>query len=146
MSYIKNLNVIYSSDTNVTLPSPWQKVPVDLNKGARGLYIYLFKLVGSNNPLPGTAVTGVSVLRGQNPVVPPGYVWDDTDLNKSVGGEYLYLAWTYSTDLKPILDVDVVYGDSRDEALNKRPSGWKFVDVDLNKGAGGKWIYLIYRQ
>lgn len=146
MSYIKNLTVIYSSDANVSLPPPWKKISTDLNKGAGGLFIYLFKQLGDGAPLPGTAVRGITVLQGPNPHIPTNYTWDDTDLNKSVGGAFLYLAWTYFGNSKPILDVDVVCDPDHGAAVNKVPQGWHRINVDLNKGAGGHFIYLIYRD
>lgn len=146
MPYITNLTVVYSSDASVNLPFPWYKIPVDLNKGSGGLFIYLFKKYGNGTPIPGASVTAVTVLQGASPAIPAGYQWDDTDLNKSVGGDFLYLAWSYTAGPSAILDVDVVWGDSRAEALNKKPAGWDFVDVDLNKGAGGTFIYLVYRR
>jgi len=146
MPYVKNLTVIADANSNVSLPFPWKKIPVDLNRGAGGLFIYLFKSMGNGSPPLGAAVTGVTILEGQNPAVPPGYAWDDTDLNKSVGGAFLYLAWTYATNLSPLLDVHVVSGATRNDALANIPSGWDFVDKDLNKGAGGQFIYLIYKR
>ncbi len=144
MPYIKSFEVLHSSSSNVDLPYPWRKDPVDLNKGAGGLYIYLFKKMGNGSPVPSASVTGVTVLQGQSPDVPAGYQWDDTDLNKSVGGAYLYLAWTCDPHNQPIVDVQVVYDSTREGAKNKVPPGWDYVDVDLNKGAGGDYIYLAY--
>src|SRR5688572_10686666 len=102
--------------------------------------------MGNGSPVPGAAVTGVTILEGQNPVVPPGYTWDTTDVNQSVGGAYLYLAWTWSNSLSPILDVHAVAAPNSGDALNNVPPGWDYVNKDLNKGAGGHYIYLTYKR
>ena len=48
-----------------------------------------------------------------------------------------------------ITDVKLIGADTRSALqsyLNSyRAEGWKVVDYDLNKGAGGDYIYLIYR-
>jgi len=50
---------------------------------------------------------------------------------------------------KYISDIAVISGSSRGAALSQIDAaypGWIAVDVDLNKGSGGEYIYLIYKQ
>jgi hypothetical protein len=80
------------------------------------------------------------------------YNWIEVDLNKGAGGEYLYLG------IKPnILDgshlgnLDVITGKGK---MPERRQGWEVVryhkdervDADLNDGAGGDYICLIWQQ
>ena len=130
----------------MTPPSPWQKISTDLNKGSGGLYIFLFKLVRERPSRRWHGSEEYHRATGRESGVPLGFQWDNTDLNKSVGGEFLCSYGLYSVGPSAIMDVDVVSGDNRAEALNKKPQDWDFVDVDLNKGAGGEFIYLIYRR
>lgn len=123
------------------MPAPWQKIGIDLNEDAGGDFIYLFFKKGG-----GTPITGITVLEGNLPQIPPGFTFDDTDLNKGAGGAFLFFAWTRNQALPPIQDINVVIGGSKQEALNQKPAGWKFIDKDLNKGSGGKFLYVIYRQ
>lgn len=43
-----------------------------------------------------------------------------------------------------ITDIKVVEGTSEQRAKNNCPAGYTLIPVDLNQGAGGRWIYLCY--
>ena len=141
MATVTQVNVLAGNSSNIQMPAPWQKIGIDLNEDAGGAFIYLFFKKGN-----GTPITGLTILQGNPPQVPAGYAWDDTDLNKGAGGAFLYFAWTRNTSLAPIQDISVVIGGSKQEAVNQKPPGWKIIDVDLNKGSGGKFLYVVYRQ
>ncbi|MGC8825034.1 MAG: hypothetical protein ACP5PZ_10655 [Bacteroidales bacterium] len=71
------------------------------------------------------------------------------DLNDGAGGAYLYLIarkCITSQDKKaygePIVDLMIVSANS--SKINYQ--GWTKIDMDLNKGAGGKYIYIFYRR
>ncbi|MGE4289710.1 MAG: hypothetical protein AB7E36_13585 [Salinivirgaceae bacterium] len=162
--YITDLYVsIRSSNTTGTTGQfdglTWNRIPVDLNEGAGGYYIYLYYRKDPNS-LPIRDIVGIH----QNTYL--GYVDDiinihpqydiverygdkRADLNDGAGGDYIYLI--YSKDLEDI------YGNSPTSAIKNIAivsgnssgitySDWAKVPVDLNKGAGGKYIYLFYKR
>lgn len=68
----------------------------------------------------------------------------DQDLNEGAGGEYVYLC--YSTDPSkgpPITAIQVAASSSKDDC-DCIPPGYTKVEGDLNKGAGGKYVYVSY--
>jgi hypothetical protein len=77
-----------------------------------------------------------------NSTVPGGYTKDPIDLNEGAGGAYLYFAYRMGNEA-PITDIKTIYGDSSNVPVPRTPSGqlYRVLDVDLNKGAGGKYIY-----
>lgn len=98
-------------------------------------------------------ITDLYVAAGETSDVscPSGYTMMDTDLNKGVAGNFIYLC--YSTDPAkakendkdglPIRSICVISGDDPNIPA---PYGFKRIDVDLNYGAGGKRIYLCYSR
>ncbi len=141
-NYINNvkvligLRVITGKDTNP--PPGYTKIPVDVNGGAKGEYIYICYRDGKTEP----GITMVNILQGKDAKPEPDWYKDDTDLNKGAHGEYLYLTWTMQTCCgDPIRHIIVIEGDKSDI---QPPTGYTKVNVDLNKDAGGKFIYLCY--
>ncbi|MCB2378312.1 hypothetical protein LGH70_12000 [Hymenobacter sp. BT635] len=75
--------------------------------------------------------------------------WKQPDLNDGAGGDYIYGYQSKDArDGNPI-EVGVLYGSSSSVAP---PAGWVKVDgsngqgVDLNKGAGGDYVYFCYKR
>ena len=76
-----------------------------------------------------------------------GYEKINVDLNKDAGGSYIYL-W-YSTTTNPneaITDLRISSAKKDKNAKNSGYTGYTRIDKDLNKGAGGHYIYLWYRK
>ena len=77
---------------------------------------------------------------------PDGYI--DCDLNKNAGGEYVYLAYKRVAKAKEALTDIVVFEGKNPSAINRITVGEASVkytivaNVDLNEGAGGKYLYL----
>ena len=159
--YVTDLKVFVFNEP-MGVKDSWELVPrgnsVDLNAGAGGPFIYLAqrKFRGIRTPASPPPITGVVILQGEQATCPPLYHWtyDDgtgpIDLNLGVGGEYIYIAWTYfyapnMPGIAPIYDISIVEGDSPEEAYEKVWPSYERYDFDLNKGAGGKYIYLTYR-
>lgn len=72
----------------------------------------------------------------------------DVDLNASAGGDYIYTFYIKQTEdqLKssnkmPINGIKVVVGKN-----TPVPTGYTKINIDLNQGAGGDYIYLCYRR
>src|SRR5262249_1263305 len=86
--------------------------------------------------------------KNKNIQPPDGYTKYPQELNERAGGEYIYLC--YHKDLVNILrpeaspqcisEFTFVKGDA------DAPDGYTKVDVDLNRGAGGDYIYLCYKK
>lgn len=95
-------------------------------------------------------IDALAVIYGSDSSVQPpaGYTKIDYDLNRGAGGKYIYLCYhksavdTISPQANPqcIDDILFVTGEGAPP-----PPGYTKIDVDLNKGAGGDYIYLCYR-
>ena len=76
---------------------------------------------------------------------PPGYVKIPQDLNEGAKGKYIYLCYhatSATAHEKPcFVDIRFVSGNHPDIPA---PPGYTKIDVDLNKDAGGDFIYLCY--
>ncbi len=116
----------------------WEKDKHDLNKGAKGDYLYLtWERDGTKKH-----VTDLYIVEGKDTQLPPDYYRIKTNLNKGTSGEELYLCFTRDGS-KPILELAVVLsGDQYAPA----PEGFTRYEKDLNKGARGEYVYLCYRQ
>jgi len=55
------------------------------------------------------------------------------------GGDYIYAS--YKVGAPPLKGLAVIAGSKGVTA----PTGYTAINVDLNKGAGGKYIYLCYK-
>jgi hypothetical protein len=175
--YIKDLKCSIRNDNNA--PDPWptnddyHKIPVDLNEGAGGKYIYLYY---KKNSYGGDAISYINVRT--NCCLAPvsvsypymkklGLAFSNgrwTDLNQGAGGHYIKLegsevettvayinhqlmhglpvGWIPPDYLTPIKDILIISSTSRLSSFED----WIFINADLNKGAGGKYIYLCYKK
>lgn len=93
-------------------------------------------------------VDALAVVTGGNSQIPApsGYTKIPYDLNAEAGGDFIYLCFHEEmfhssgpnkdciVDLKVIFDKDAT------------PPGFTKIDQDLNKGAGGKYVYLCYKK
>ena len=78
-----------------------------------------------------------------------GYTLIDKDLNADAGGNYIYMGYKTTTDpLKALRDIKFYVADeaeswsSTDVTVNGKKCTYTRVgDIDLNKGAGGQYIY-----
>lgn len=91
----------------------------------------------------------IIIIDGPNTPTPTGYVKYPDDLNYGAGGAYLYLC-TKSSNPGKITDLSLQDTGSIDSP--SAPSGYKIVrdqsnrEVDLNRGAGGNFIWLSYKS
>lgn len=142
-------------------------IDCDLNKDAGGNYIYMgFKHV-DNGSYNEKAITDLVVYQGKNPAKSRRIYLDSgssikydlvstIDLNDDAGGEYLYLYSTTSTLAgTPIVDLRI----SVDKTVNHKvdcykestvvradTKGYTNEYIDLNKDAGGDYIYLVTKE
>ena len=135
MSAITDLYVVYN---DASPPPGYQKINIDISKGAGGEYVYLC-YSRSTNEKP---ITNIQVFVGSKKQ--HGYKVIDRDLNKGSGGAYLYVGYSRNPSFKPITEVNILQGSER----NIYPSSddWVRVDQDCNEGAGGTYTYVVYKK
>lgn len=98
------------------------------------------KSKGLNSDLP--YIVGV-VIAGPDAELDDGYEKISGNLNANTkrAGRELYL-YAKRGKVNPITDFDVSAADSREKITI--PKGFTKIDVDLNQGAGGNFIYMSY--
>ena len=138
---ITGLDVIYGKNTPP--PSGYVKIPVDLNKGAGGEYVYIcYSRTASGPP-----ITNVQVFAGSSSSFPiqNGYTKINKDLNKGAGGKYIYLCYTTANwnCSPPITSLNVAQGSSRH--TYPVSAEWIRIDQDCSEEAGGSYNYVIYQ-
>jgi hypothetical protein len=144
---IVDVVVVAGNNAGIAAPQGYEKIPYDLNKGAGGDFIYacirkepvnVIKY-GSIRP-----VTDLKVVMGDSASVgaPAGYEKVPVDLNRGAGGKYIYLCKCKGQPGVPdggLRDLTVVGGSHPNIAP---PYGYRRIESDLNKGAGGLFIYF----
>ncbi|MFB8240215.1 hypothetical protein ACFC58_27080 [Kitasatospora purpeofusca] len=148
--FISDIDVLVPYDkpspqTPLRVPTGWEGTDVDLNRGAGGAYLYLvFEKHPQDRP-----VTGLRVLvNDEKP--PAGYQKLPVDLNKGVKNEKTALFLAVSrADGVPITDLAVISWADPDIRIPPK-EGYRRVqangaDIDLNRDAGGDYIFLDYR-
>ncbi len=144
-AYIKSIVITsdkdYDTATNKKTYPGYTLLGKDLNKDAGGDFIYIW--YNTTNEAE-EALKDIRITYGDYSLS-DSYKKNPHDLNKNAGGEFIYL-WT-STDAangKPIKNIQVFFGENAD-----MPSGYTVATyndtknaADLNKGAGGAYIYL----
>ena len=115
-------------------PTGFQKIDVDLNRGASGNYIWLCVEKGLGAPVTGLWVTAP----GHEPVpAGKGYSQIPVDLNRGAGGATIYLYYTKDPNCSVVSAITVAVGQ-----YTPCPTGFQKIDVDLNQDAGGNYIWL----
>jgi hypothetical protein len=147
---IIDLDVTLSDGAIINPPSGYTQITVDLNEGSGGKFIYLnYKKGGTQSP-----ITNLKIIDGKDATCPTptakdskslGWYKIDKDLNKNSGGAYLYLCTFRSKEDAPIVDIRI-YSVSKDYSnlLKTPPYGYTSTNVDLNKGAKGRYINLYF--
>ena len=134
------------------------KIPIDLNEGAGGKWIYLYYTKQAlNSELP---LSMIQAIYSKYPILSSSPNFEKlgisfgsggwTDLNEGAGGYYVYIEGirteqnyhNFGYNGYPIQDILIISSTS---PMSSYPN-WTFVPVDLNIGAGGKYIYLCYYQ
>ncbi|CAG8722347.1 5028_t:CDS:2, partial [Gigaspora margarita] len=87
----------------------------------------------------------IGFVAWDNEYLPPNtetVKWSLQDLNAYHGGKYVFVGMYYEKEQNPVTGVDFLI---QDDAGPHTPNDWKSSDVDLNSGASGKYLYLIWR-
>ena len=101
-------------------------------------------LLAVQNDIVMAAITKLLIVYGQDANPPNGYNMIRADLNSGAGGEYLYLCYTTEPSAGPPITAIQVTCTSDPSISGYVPTGYTKVAGDLNKGAGGKYIYVCY--
>lgn len=91
---ITDLKIIIGDSDSIPAPTGFEKIPVDLNKGAKGKFIYLCKKYGSAGDF-NEGVRDITVIGGSHSNLTPPYNYKKLpqDLNKGAEGEFIYLCF-----------------------------------------------------
>ncbi|MDY0235207.1 MAG: stalk domain-containing protein [Gudongella sp.] len=157
--YITDIVFVTGSDAwsaRAKTPPGYMLIDVDLNTDAGGDFIFLCYKLGDNindaytdffmeyNNKSRTAGSGILSHNSNN----VNYTRIGTDLNKGAGGDFLYLFTTKAQTLPPVKGVNVSFDSS-----NAASPDWNNVywlnsknPADVNKGAGGKYVYIKFKR
>lgn len=156
--FITDLRVIMTGSSDIRdqlkegefVTQMWEKGDTfsnsDLNARAGGKYIYLVYKFGTDLSKKITDVRVISNSSNNTDPNPKGYTVIKSDLNAKAGGHYIYLQ--YKTDNQEM--VPGIYALRTKENTTPFSDDWKPVvdqnneTADLNKRAGGKYIYMYY--
>ncbi|XP_036943023.1 uncharacterized protein si:dkey-30j10.5 [Acanthopagrus latus] len=143
--YITDLDVsIDAGDEERLQKADYNKINVNLNKGAGGNNIYLWYKQGSQNPITKVQATFNDKMAGG--LTSAGYTKINRDLNAGAKGDRIYL-WYYKGSGvfdTPIVEVDVT-ADAESDA-HKLSLGWERLTCDLNRRAAGNWIHVVVKR
>lgn len=150
--FIQNVNVTAGTSTSVPCPAGYSKLNQDLNQGASGKFIYLCLTRETTLRAP-LGINDLTVLNtGSSPVsqypisfsAVPVSQQSNGDLNQGAGGNYIYFMSKNGADR--LIGLGFVASTAPNPSCS---SGWARVsvtrtgiDADLNRGAGGHYIYL----
>jgi len=142
-------------------PAGYDLVDVDLNSGAGGKFIYLcYKKTTTGTPITDMFLDYYSKAQAvcTKKMTHNGFCADYTmianDLNEGAGGKYIYLWITRDQNKSPIKEITAFMDSKESKALEAASSNnWNVVrwynsssGADVNKGAGGKYIYISIKR
>jgi hypothetical protein len=136
----------------------YYKLPYDLNKGAGGATLWIYYLPGLENDAitPIAEVATLDTSDGETLAnLGPGFTYENVDLNKGSGGDFIYLAYRRRNDYSDKLVTGLmiwnrgsvyVYsmGTFSDFAWHGLTQYNSATLQDLNEDASGDYIYLYY--
>lgn len=131
-----------SNNAPVTPTPGWTLINEDLNRDAKGRFIFLCYKTDLDDK---ESISDITFLLN-NQATPAGYMKIPQDLNAGAGGDLIYLCYKKQISSRPIRRVVILVG--KDAAA---PPGFYFGEnfyyrrkQDLNEGAGGNFIWLAY--
>ncbi len=126
----------------VTYPAPW-----DLNRGAGGAFVYVGYTTTTDRS---QAITDVVITDGKNEnhysKNGVNYQSTNVDLNQGAGGDWIWLLYTHDPKAaqesgKLVHSLGVQINGDKTPDIDRGP-GWRENPLDLNRKAGGAYIYL----
>jgi len=131
------------SSSAVVTPEPgWSMINVDLNRDAGGKYIYLCFQNGLDDQ---EAVSDITFIVNSQ-ATPDGYIKIPQDLNEGAGGAFIYLCYKKEITSNPIRRVNILVGENAqpDPGFYFAENYYSHSKQDLNQGAGGNYIWMVY--
>ncbi len=156
--FVTDIRVCSRNNSNVDSELQWNEkvtktdarlgcINSDLNRGSHGKWIYLVYKTGTDHTRKIIDVREDARGKSTNQAATPGYTFVPGDLNEKVGGDWIYINY------KRVNDVNKSYTGyqafctrntttplSEDWVPIRNAQGQQ---IDLNKGAGGDYIYLF---
>ncbi|XP_051715976.1 uncharacterized protein LOC127494270 [Ctenopharyngodon idella] len=125
------------------LKDGWERLGCNLNRNARGNFIYLWVKREKTSYIQEVAAS--VDFSSDKHMFDLGYTRVDEDTNRGSGGNYVFLWYRRTTDKsKALTALDVSTSHQEEEKLRKQ--GYKVLSVDLNKGTSGKVVFLWYKK
>lgn len=124
-------------------PDPgWSMIEVDLNRDAGGKYIYLCYKTGLDDQ---EAISDVTFIIN-NQQTPSGYIKIPQDLNEGAGGDFVYLCYKKEITSNPIRRINILVGQNAqpETGFYFAENYWSYFKQDLNQGAGGNFLWMVY--
>ncbi|XP_026063846.1 uncharacterized protein LOC113046920 isoform X1 [Carassius auratus] len=122
----------------------YELVDKDLNAGAGGDFIFLWYFYGSTEsdiPIMNLEVT--KDAEEEPALLKDGWERLGCDLNRKVGGKYIYL-WVKREKPSYICEITATVDFSCDRYMFEQ--GFTRVDEDTNRDAGGNYVFFWYRR
>lgn len=121
----------------------WERLACDLNRKARGKWIYLW--VKRERPTYICDIAANADYDGDADYFRNGYIRVDEDTNRGAGGSFVFI-WYRQTNnsQRAITDLQISINDI--EKMLFPYMGFTRVTTDLSKGAGGSYVYLWYNK
>ncbi|XP_065118408.1 uncharacterized protein [Paramisgurnus dabryanus] len=139
---ITKLNVSCSKEEEETLGKQgYQFINVNLNEGTSGNRVLLwFKKECGQSPV--TRIQFSFNDQMKSGLADAGYELINRDLNAGVSGDHIFLWYFYGSTECDIPIVDLAMSKDAREEPALLQNGWERLGIDLNRNAGGNFIYL----
>lgn len=143
---ITKLNVSTCKGEEETLAAQgYQLINVNLNQGICGNQVFLwYKKECGNRPV--TRIEFSFCDRMKNGLAEAGYEQVNRDLNAGVGGDHIFLWYFYGSTEYDIPIVKLTASTDAKEEPALMQDGWERLGCDLNRNAGGNFIYLWVKR
>ena len=144
MPVVTGLDVIYGQEK--APDKGYHKIPVDLNKGAGGEYVFI--CYSTSEETAGPPITNIQVFASKSKdfEIQEGYEKITKDLNKGAGGLFIYLCYTTSVVFPPITAIYVIQGPNH----RTFPATVEWVRINQNCSEGARfrpeYTYVIYKR
>ncbi|KAK9970163.1 hypothetical protein ABG768_026128 [Culter alburnus] len=134
---------VVATEEPVLMKDGWERLGCDLNRNARGNYIYLWVKREKTSYIQEIAAT-VDFYSDKH-MFDLGYTRVCEDTNRGAGGNFVFLWYRRTTDKKQALtDLNISTSLQEEEKLQRE--GYKVLSVDLNKGTGGNVVFLWHKK
>lgn len=121
----------------------WERLACDLNRKARGKWIYLW--VERERPTYICDIAANADYDGDADYFRNGYIRVDEDTNRGAGGSFVFI-WYRQTNNSQRAITDLQLSTNDREKMLFPYMGFTRVTTDLSKGAGGSYVYLWYNK